>query len=110
ASIVRFREGRLAPDAVVGSADGMPLLAEDLVRRYERNLLRTANQNYRGDPWFNETKVRTLVSTFDTEKSMSDGGIILRSGNPGAAPFCSLRGDYGHGQPLADFIASGETK
>lgn len=108
ATVILVKKGKLSPDAVVGTMDGQPLTAKRVVALYESGVLRTANSDHRGVPWFNDSKVKEIVEEFKLPKFFDprrDEGIgILIVSRPGNLPFFRTLRDGD--QNVESFIAS----
>lgn len=110
ATVIQVKNGTLTPDTVVGKIDGEPLTAKKVVELYDAGLLRTRNSNFRGVPWFSDSKAEEIYSEFDVKKffdpSRDEGlGVVITSKRRGVAPFSELKGDYGNGESVGAFIA-----
>lgn len=102
------RRGQISPETVIGeNASGAPLTAGELVHLYESEQLTTGNSNYRGLPWFDDSKVNEIVRNFKLErlfdKSRDGGrGVVLTSGS--GRPFRDMKADYGYGASVREFV------
>ncbi|MCB0404105.1 MAG: hypothetical protein KDD51_04915 [Bdellovibrionales bacterium] len=108
AIVVLVRRGELAPSAVVGQIDGIPLTAGHLTALYASGELQANNSDRNGRPWFQAARVEQMTRHFSLERLFDPHydfgvGVVLASEQP-ARPEFSETTDFGRGTTARAFI------
>lgn len=73
AAVVLVKRGKLMRSSIVGKRDQDPLTAGELVDLYDSDRLAILNRSYRGVPWYDLGKVKSILREFDLTRFFDPG-------------------------------------